>query len=153
MWKKLLRRARQRVATKKPVSPHFKKHQAAARLHIHARLQYFAPLCGVVYKRVAVRNQRRRWGSCSSLGNLNFNYRVIFLPPELCDYIIVHELCHLKQMNHGPDFWAEVESVLPNYLELVAALRVIEKSGAAHLKSSSSLALLTSSAPISSNSL
>jgi predicted metal-dependent hydrolase len=61
------------------------------------------------------------------LGNLNFNYRLAFLPQPLCDYVVVHELCHLKEMNHGPQFWAEVEAVLPNYLELVGELRIIEK--------------------------
>ena len=127
MWKKLLRRTKKRLIKKSPATAHFKNHQAAARLLIHERLAHFAPLCGVVYKRVAIRNQRRRWGSCSSLGNLNFNYRLIFLPAHLCDYVIVHELCHLKELNHGPNFWAEVEKVLPNYLAEEAELRMIEK--------------------------
>jgi predicted metal-dependent hydrolase len=127
MWKKLLRRTKKRLVRKAPAAAHFKKHQAAARLLIHERLAHFAPLCCVTYTRVAVRNQRRRWGSCSSLGNLNFNYRLIFLPRHLCDYVIVHELCHLKELNHGPNFWAEVAKVLPEYLALEAELRVIEK--------------------------
>jgi predicted metal-dependent hydrolase len=127
MWKKLLRRAKKRVVKKTPARAHFKNHQEVARLLIHERLAHFAPLCGVVYKRVAVRNQRRRWGSCSSLGNLNFNYRLIFLPAHLCDYVIVHELCHLKEMNHGPNFWAEVEKVMPDYKASEAELRIIEK--------------------------
>lgn len=127
MWKKLLGRAKKRVVKKSPARAHFMNHQAAARVLIHERLAHYAPLCGVTYTRVAVRNQRRRWGSCSSLGNLNFNYRLIFLPAHLCDYVIVHELCHLKELNHGPNFWAEVEKVLPEYLALEAELRVIEK--------------------------
>lgn len=100
-----------------------------ARAVIHARLEYFAPICGVTYGRVAIRNQRRRWGSCSSLGNLNFSYRVSFLPAELRDYVIVHELCHLKELNHGPAFWAHVAGVLPDYEKSIAAIRVIEKAG------------------------
>ena len=139
MWRKIFRQARKRVVRKKPGTAHFKKHQAGARVLIHERLAYFAPLCGVVYKRVAIRNQRRRWGSCSSLGNLNFNYRLVFLPPELCDYVIVHELCHLKQMNHGPLFWAEVEKVLPNYVELEMRLKQLEKTGVVSQTSSMSI--------------
>jgi predicted metal-dependent hydrolase len=123
---------------------HFELHKENARQLIHARLKHYAPLCGVVYKRVAIRNQRRRWGSCSSLGNLNFNYRLIFLPSALCDYVIVHELCHLKQMNHGPRFWAEVEKVLPNYLELETELKIIEKSRGAYLKTVPQSVLMSS---------
>jgi predicted metal-dependent hydrolase len=123
---------------------HFDIHKENARQLIHQRLKHFAPLCGVVYKRVSIRNQRRRWGSCSSLGNLNFNYRLIFLPRALCDYVIVHELCHLKQMNHGPNFWAEVEKVLPNYLELEAELKIIEKSRGAYLKTVPQSVLMSS---------
>ena len=123
---------------------HFELHKENARLLIHHRLKHFAPLCGVIYKRVSIRNQRRRWGSCSSLGNLNFNYRLIFLPRVLCDYVIVHELCHLKQMNHGPNFWAEVEKVLPNYLTLEAELKIIEKSRGAYLKTVPQSVLMSS---------
>lgn len=131
MWRKLFNTARKRIVRKKPGTAHFQKHKEHARALIHSRLAYYAPLCGVVYKRVAIRNQRRRWGSCSSLGNLNFNYRLALLPIELCDYVVVHELCHLKQMNHGPLFWVEVEKVLPNYLELEMRLKQLEKTGVA----------------------
>lgn len=113
---------------------HFVEHKEVARKIILARLQHWAPRCGVNYKRVAIRNQRRRWGSCSSLGNLNFNYKLAFLPSELCDYVVVHELCHLKEMNHGPNFWGEVEKVLPEYRLLETELKRIEKSRDAYLK-------------------
>lgn len=66
-------------------------------------------------KRVAVRNQRSRWGSASSLGNLNFNWRIAGLPPEICDYVVIHELAHLRQMNHSPAFWALVAAYSPAY--------------------------------------
>ena len=79
------------------------------------------------YNRVAIRNQKRRWGSCSSLKNLNFNYKLIFLPYELADYIIVHELCHLQELHHGPAFWQKVETMLPDYKERMSKLRWIEK--------------------------
>jgi len=106
---------------------HYQQHKEVARKIIFERLICYAPLCGVMFKRVAIRNQRRRWGSCSSLGNLNFNYRLAFLPQPLCDYVVVHELCHLKELNHGPKFWAAVEAVLPHYMVLIEELRVLEK--------------------------
>lgn len=119
---------RYRPKKESTVTAHFSKHRVLSREVILSRLAHYAPICGVTYKRVAIRNQRRRWGSCSSLGNLNFNYRIIFLPTHLCDYVIVHELCHLKQLNHGPQFWLEVAKVIPNYEACEAELRVIEKS-------------------------
>ncbi len=67
---------------------------------------------------VVVRNQKSRWGSCTSRKVLNFNYLLGKLPEELRDYVIVHELCHLQEMNHGPRFWALVARTFPNYREL-----------------------------------
>ena len=116
------------------VTAHFLKYRGLARSVILARVAHFAPLCGVRVKRIAIRNQRRRWGSCSSLGNLNFNYRLIFLPTELCDYVVVHELCHLKELNHSQAFWDEVAKVIPHYKELEARLREIEKVYGAAVK-------------------
>lgn len=80
-----------------------------------ARVAHFAPLVGVSYGRITIRNQRSRWGSCSSKGNLNFNCLLMLCPPEVQDYVVVHELCHRKEMNHSPRFWAEVERVMPDY--------------------------------------
>lgn len=77
----------------------------------------FAPVVGVSYGRITIRNQRTRWGSCSSQGNLNFNCLLLRAPQEVLEYVVVHELCHRKEMNHSPKFWAEVERVLPNYRE------------------------------------
>lgn len=118
-----------RVIRKKRVSAHYLQHKKTARRIIIEQLSVYAPLCGVTYNRVAIRNQRRRWGSCSSLGNLNFSYRVAFLPDALRDYVIVHELCHLRELHHGPAFWAAVAAVLPDYESRVQALRKLEKSG------------------------
>ncbi|MBO4937769.1 MAG: M48 family metallopeptidase [Oscillospiraceae bacterium] len=82
---------------------------------IRERAAYFAPLVGVSYERITIRSQRTRWGSCSGRGNLNFNCLLMLAPPEVLDYVVVHELCHRKHMNHSCAFWAEVERVLPDY--------------------------------------
>lgn len=76
--------------------------------------RYTAPV-GVSYGRITIRHQKTRWGSCSSKGNLNFNCLLMLTPPKVRNYVIVHELCHLKEMNHSPRFWAEVERVIPDY--------------------------------------
>ena len=84
---------------------------------IPERVEYFAKVIGVTYGKITVRNQKTRWGSCSSKGNLNFNCLLMLAPPEVLDYVVVHELCHRKQMNHSKAFWLEVEKVLPDYKE------------------------------------
>ena len=84
---------------------------------IPGRVAHFAPLVGVTYGRITIRNQRTRWGSCSSKGNLNFNCLLMLTPPEVIDYVVVHELCHRKEMNHSQLFWNEVARVLPGYAE------------------------------------
>lgn len=85
---------------------------------IPERVEYFAKVIGVTYGKITVRNRKTRWGSCSSKGNLNFNCLLMLAPPEVLDYVVVHELCHRKQMNHSKAFWLEVEKVLPNYKEV-----------------------------------
>lgn len=81
------------------------------------RVAYYAEVMGIAYGRITMRNQRTRWGSCSSDGNLNFNCRLLYVPPELVDYVVVHELAHRRHMDHSAAFWQEVERYLPDYRE------------------------------------
>lgn len=108
---------------RKKEDPRRKQNRELARQRITLRVEYFAPLVGVTYNRIFIKEQKTRWGSCSSLGNLNFNWKLILLDEELLDYVVVHELAHRKQMNHSPTFWAEVERVLPDYRERRRRLR------------------------------
>ena len=82
---------------------------------IPEKVRHYAPLVGVDYGRITIRNQRTRWGSCSSKGNLNFNCLLMLLPDDVIDSVVVHELCHRKHMNHSAQFYAEVEKVFPEY--------------------------------------
>ena len=84
---------------------------------ISRRVQHYAQLMGVNYGRITIKDQKSRWGSCSEKSNLNFSWRLILMPIEVMDYVVVHELAHLKQMNHSQAFWEEVEKILPNYKE------------------------------------
>ncbi|MGN0160610.1 MAG: M48 family metallopeptidase [Lachnospiraceae bacterium] len=95
-----------------------------ARDYIPGRVRYFAKIVGVDYGRITIRNQKTRWGSCSGKGNLNFNCLLMLTPPEVIDYVVVHELCHRKEMNHSKAFWNEVERVIPDYKQWVQWLKV-----------------------------
>ena len=79
------------------------------------RVRVFADRKHVTHGRITIRSQHSRWGSCSSSGNLNFNCLLMLAPEEVRDYVIVHELCHRKLMNHSPGFWQEVSAVLPDF--------------------------------------
>ncbi len=107
---------------------HYARHKEEARALVHARISYYNAHYQLPLKKVFIKNTKSRWGSCSSRGNLNFSYKLLFLPPAIADYIIVHELCHLAEFNHGHTFWARVAEACPNYKELRRALRSIERA-------------------------
>ena len=105
---------------KEPVQPPFTAEEVEilaeeAQYRIPERVRHFAPKVGVDYGRITIRSQHTRWGSCSAKGNLNFNCLLMLTPEDVVDYVVVHELCHRKEMNHSEKFWAEVERVLPDY--------------------------------------
>jgi predicted metal-dependent hydrolase len=107
-----------------------------ARAVLTARADAFAADLGVAYKRLTIRDGRSRWGSCSSAGGLNFSWRLILTPPAVLDYVVVHELAHLRELNHSPRFWALVAAHCPDYQlqrrwlkEHGAALMAVLKNG------------------------
>lgn len=91
------------------------KNQALALAEI--KVEKFNAAYGFKYDKITIRNQKTRWGSCSKKGNLNFNYKIALLPENLADYVIVHELCHLKEFNHSKNFWSLVSLAIPDYRE------------------------------------
>lgn len=82
---------------------------------ISVKVKHYAGLMNVQYGRITIRNQKTRWGSCSSKGNLNFNCLLMLAPDEVVDYVVIHELCHLIEMNHSKAFWQQVEQIMPDY--------------------------------------
>jgi hypothetical protein len=99
------------------------KEKSVIRQAFEERVAYHAQIMGITYGRISVRDQKTRWGSCSSKGNLNFNYRLYYMPQHLMDYVIIHELSHRRQMNHSKLFWAEVQKYCPNYKKCVNELK------------------------------
>lgn len=86
-----------------------------ARALVRDRADHWSAVMGVHYGRISIRDQRGRWGSCSSLGNLNFNWRLVLAPAEVLDYVVIHEVAHLREPNHGPHFWSLVEEWCPEF--------------------------------------
>jgi predicted metal-dependent hydrolase len=99
------------------------EHKASAQELAKVKIAQWNAHYGVPVRRVAVRNQKSRWGSCSKLGNISLNYRMIFLPEHLADYLVVHELCHLRHMNHSARFWRAVGETIPNWRQARRELR------------------------------
>ena len=87
----------------------------AARKDLKPRVEYYSSVIGVHFGKISIRHQKTKWGSCSSRGNLNFNCLLYLAPEEVRDYVVVHELCHRRHMNHSSAFWAEVSRILPEY--------------------------------------
>ncbi len=103
----------------------YRRYKKQACRLVEEKLDYFNTFYGFEYKRFSIRNQRTLWGSCSSKKNLNFNFRIVFLPGRLQDYLVVHELCHLKQMNHSPEFWELVSRQVGDYKNIKKQLKQV----------------------------
>ncbi len=128
--KKVLRQSVRRLNPQGKITREsFLKYKEAARALVAERIEYFSAMYRDKYGydfrvgRVSIRNQSTRWGSCSSKGNLNFNYKIALLSPELADYIVVHELCHLGQFNHSQKFWDLVTLAIPDYATRMEELK------------------------------
>lgn len=101
----------------------YKRHAETARRLALQKIGQFNQIYKVNFNRLAIRDQSTRWGSCSRKGNLNFNYRIALLPARLADYIVVHEMCHLRELNHSRRFWDLVAVALPDYAQRRKELR------------------------------
>lgn len=113
-------------ATKKAEKNSYQDQKKNARKIIEAKVALLNGHYAFPVGRIAIRNQKTCWGSCSQKGNLNFNYKVAYLAEELQDYIIVHELCHLQELNHSPRFWKLVSEMVPDYRVLRRKLKQIK---------------------------
>jgi len=110
-----------------PSKKEYEKYKSAARELVLRRISHFNSFYRASFSKVVIRNQKSRWGSCSRSGTLSFNYRLVFLPPHLVDYIVVHELCHLHEMNHSKRFWALVGRIVPDHLNCRKEIRTLER--------------------------
>lgn len=99
------------------------RHKEAARALVRALVARHAPALGLPFGRIAIKDMRSNWGSCSEKGNLNFNYKLALVPPALAEYVVVHELCHLAHFDHSSSFWRLVERLLPDAKARRAAMR------------------------------
>lgn len=121
---KLLKKEQAAEEEREAVKKLEKKFRAAARKRFEERAAYYLPFTGGSYKKICVRDQKTRWGSCSGRGTLSFNWRLILAPNRVLDYVVVHELCHLTHMNHSAEFWRAVERVMPDYKEQRTWLKI-----------------------------
>jgi len=99
------------------------KYKKEAFVVVVGRVEFYNNIYKYSLNSISIRNQKTRWGSCSEKRNLNFNYKILFLPKKMRDYIIVHEICHLKEFNHSKKFWLLVGKSVPDYLEIRKQLR------------------------------
>lgn len=129
MWRFRFKKKHKKRIRTTSVTEHYLENKKLAREMVLERLSLFNLHYQLTWNRVSIRNQSRCWGSCTSLKNLNFNYKLLFLPPHLRDYIIVHELCHLKELNHSKVFWDLVAEQIPEYRFLARELKSIDSRG------------------------
>lgn len=101
----------------------FLKHKKQARKIIEEKISRLNAFYKFNFKKINIKNQKTRWGSCSKKGNLNFNYKIIFLEARVADYLVVHELCHLAEFNHSFRFWNLVAKTIPDYLKINRKLK------------------------------
>ena len=101
----------------------YAKHKEEARKLVRRRLEYYTQIYRISPNQIRIKNHRTLWGSCSAKGNLNFSYKIVFLPKRVSDYVLVHELCHLREFNHSAQFWKLVSKTMPNFKNLEHELK------------------------------
>ena len=101
----------------------YQKYKSKAHNLALERVEHFNQFYGFTYNEINIKNQKTRWGSCSAKRNLNFNYKILFLPKAVRDYVVVHELCHLREFNHSKKFWNLVGQTIPDFGEIRKTLR------------------------------
>ncbi len=101
----------------------FLKGKGEALILARKKVVRFNRIYGIKVNKINIKNQKTRWGSCSRQGNLNFNFKILFLPENLQDYIIVHELCHLQEFNHSKNFWRLVAKTIPHWRQAKKELK------------------------------
>lgn len=126
----ILQKIESLVLAVKPKTKHqsrqeFLKYKKAALVLVRQKLEKFNTMYGFAWKRIAIKNQKTRWGSCSKSGNLNFNFKIALLPDRAAEYVVVHELCHLAQMNHSKKFWDLVAQTIPEHRKIRQQLKII----------------------------
>lgn len=102
------------------------QYKKQAKAYMQQKCQYFSDCMGVRCSEMKINGAKTRWGSCNRKGGINFTYRLLFVPEELIDYVVVHELAHLKEMNHSAGFWSIVEQTMPDYKARRKKLREYE---------------------------
>ena len=107
--------AREYAEAKPLSSEEIKKLKKEARERLTELTEHWAGRMGISYRRISIRGQKTRWGSCSSKGNLNYNYLLMLCPDDVIEYVVIHELCHRVYMNHSKRFWEKIEEFCPNY--------------------------------------
>ena len=123
-----MRVKKKRIRRVRKIPKNYKIYKKKALEIVNERIIFFNQFYGYKWNNIVIRNQKTRWGSCSKKGNLNFNYKIALLPSEVADYIIVHELCHLKEFNHSKRFWNLVSQTIPEYKEIKKQIKVFRKT-------------------------
>lgn len=119
LWKERIKREKALMLTPEKIAA-LKKH---ARIYLNDRVQYYSKVMNLHPTGVKITSAKTRWGSCSPKNSLCFSYRLMLLPPDAIDYVVVHELAHIREKNHGPNFYREIAKYLPNYQKRIALLK------------------------------
>lgn len=115
---------------KKSARRDYLKYKEEARAALAQKTEHFSNAFGFKFNKISIRDQKTCWGSCTKKGNLNFNYKILFLPQKIQDYIVVHELCHLRELNHSKNFWGLVALAVPDYALIKKELSKIKAGNA-----------------------